>query len=175
MKIYTKKGDTGQTQIYADKMVRMAKSADVLDCYGTLDELNAHVGLLLANQQDPSILAQKETLLNAQKNLFQIGFAISAKTSLIEQDVQILEGAIDTMQANLPVQTHFILPGGHPVAAQAHVCRTVTRRAERRMVALLEEHPVPEICIGYLNRLSDYFFVLARSINFSHQIHEQNV
>lgn len=165
MKIYTKTGDNGQTQIYADKMVKMEKSADVLECYGSLDELNAHIGMLLSGLNDNTLNFQTDILLAVQKNLFQIGFAISAKTTITDSDVELLEQTIDTIQSDLPAQTHFILPGGHSLASQAHLCRTVARRAERKMVALIEEHPVPEVCLKYLNRLSDYLFVVARHIN----------
>ena len=169
MKIYTRSGDKGSTQIYADKVVRMDKSADVLECYGTLDELNAHIGLLL------SLIGKSGEsgfLLDVQQKLFQIGFAISASTTLTEQDVENVEGHIDALQADLPPQTSFILPGGCQPAAQAHVCRTVTRRAERKMVALISEHEVPDSCLCYLNRLSDYFFVLARHLNHAAGIDE---
>ena len=169
MKIYTRSGDKGSTQIYADEVVRMQKSADVLECYGTLDELNAHVGFLV------SLLPGSENLLylqEIQQKLFQIGFAISATTTLDAQDVSSVEEQIDRLQSLLPAQTSFILPGGCQEAAQAHVCRTVARRAERRMVALTEEHAVPDACLSYLNRLSDYFFVLARHLNLLADVEE---
>ncbi len=175
MKIYTKTGDKGQTQIFASEMVRMQKSEDVLECYGTLDELNAQLGMLLTHNQDMAIQPHANTLLSIQSNLFQIGFAISADTTLSESDLVTLEQVIDGIQENLPQQTHFILPGGHPIAAQAHICRTVARRAERRLVALLDAHPVPDVCLSYLNRLSDFLFVLARAINHHHGIQEPTV
>ncbi|KXI30773.1 cob(I)yrinic acid a,c-diamide adenosyltransferase [Paraglaciecola hydrolytica] len=165
MKIYTKGGDQGQTQIYADKVLRLSKSDAVLDCYGTLDELNAHLGLLHSyiNLQTNSSAARP--LQTIQQALFQIGFAISANSKLSQTDVEQLEIEIDNMQAILAPQTTFILPGGCIAAAQAHVCRTVTRRAERHLVALMQEHTVPGVCLQYINRLSDYLFVLARSLN----------
>jgi cob(I)alamin adenosyltransferase len=161
MKIYTKSGDKGETQIYAGEMVRLAKSADVVECYGTLDELNAHLGLL----RSLGISEHAESVIQIQQAIFQIGFAISAETKLQPQDLTFLEQQIDKMQAVLPPQTSFILPGGCHAGAQAHVCRTVARRAERRLVALINEYPVPDICIQYINRLSDYLFVLARNLN----------
>ncbi|MDP5030808.1 MAG: cob(I)yrinic acid a,c-diamide adenosyltransferase [Paraglaciecola sp.] len=166
MKIYTKGGDKGQTQIYADKVVRLSKDDQVLECYGTLDELNAHVGLLTSyiTQSHPhSIVASQ--LPAIQQSLFQIGFAVSATSKLNQQDVASLEHHIDQLQLVLPAQVSFILPGGCMAASQAHVCRTVARRAERTLVALLVEHPVPEVCLQFINRLSDYFFVVARSLN----------
>lgn len=172
MKIYTKSGDGGKTQIYADEVVRMNKSADVLECYGTLDELNAHIGFLISMQDQES---SDSLLSDIQQNLFQIGFAISATSTLKAEDIQALEQEIDKMQDALPPQTSFILPGGCQTGAQAHVCRTVARRAERRMVALMADYPVPENCIQYLNRLSDYFFVFARFFNAAAGIDETKV
>ncbi|GAA0857235.1 cob(I)yrinic acid a,c-diamide adenosyltransferase [Aliiglaciecola litoralis] len=175
MKIYTKSGDKGHTQIFAKEMVRMQKDADVLECYGTLDELNAQIGMLLTQQSDPIIQQHEALLLSVQKNLFQIGFAISAQTQLQPADLEDLERCIDKLQDSLPAQTHFILPGGHPVAALLHICRTIARRAERRMVALIKDYPVPDLCLSYLNRLSDFLFVLARSVNHHHQVQESQV
>lgn len=171
MKIYTKGGDKGETQIYAGEMVRMSKSADVLACYGTLDELNAHIGLLISLD----IGTHEKIGVKIQQALFQIGFAISADTQLQQRDLSLLESEIDKMQALLPPQTSFILPGGCHSAAQAHVCRTVARRAERGIVALINNYPVPELCIQYMNRLSDYLFVLARTLNHQANISETKV
>ncbi len=165
MKIYTKSGDSGTTQIYADKMIKVNKSADVLECYGTLDELNAHIGLLVSLITESKQEIETGLLVQVQQNLFQIGFAISAKTTLSDADVELLENSIDKIQSGLAAQTHFILPGGHVLASHAHVCRTIARRAERKMVSLMDKHPVPEVCLKYLNRLSDYLFVVARQIN----------
>ena len=172
MKIYTKTGDKGHTQIYADTMVRMPKNANVLECYGTLDELNAHLGLLGSHVVS---LTEKANLEHIQQILFQIGFAISATTKLVDSDITSLEEQIDEMQSKLPPQTSFILPTGCAAATQTHVCRTVARRAERSMVALLDEYPVPDICLRYLNRLSDYLFVFARWQNFQLGIAESRV
>ncbi|MFT5674892.1 MAG: cob(I)alamin adenosyltransferase [Paraglaciecola sp.] len=172
MKIYTKTGDKGHTQIYADTMVRMPKNTNVLECYGTLDELNAHLGLLGSHIDSPE---EKANLEHIQQILFQIGFAISATTKLVDSDITSLEQQIDEMQSKLPPQTSFILPTGCTAATQTHVCRTVARRAERSMVALLDEYPVPDICLRYLNRLSDYLFVFARWQNFQLGIEESRV
>jgi cob(I)alamin adenosyltransferase len=166
MKIYTKSGDKGQTQIYADKVVKLSKDDQVLECYGTLDELNAQIGLLnsyLLQSHPHSMIASQ--LSPIQQALFQIGFAISASSKLNKQNVATLEQHIDQMQLLLPAQVSFILPGGCIAASQAHVCRTVARRAERKLVALLEQHPVPDLCLQYINRLSDYLFVVARTLN----------
>ena len=162
MKIYTQGGDSGSTQIYVDKPERLSKQDKVLECYGSLDELNAQLGLLAAQLKE---LDQLDAVQQVQRELFQIGFALSASSKLSEQAVSRLEQQIDSWQAVLPVQTHFILPGGCLGAAQAHVCRTVARRAERRMVALAEQRQVPALCLQYLNRLSDWLFVMARLLN----------
>ncbi|GAC14174.1 cob(I)yrinic acid a,c-diamide adenosyltransferase [Aliiglaciecola lipolytica] len=175
MKIYTKSGDSGKTQVYADEVIRLHKNDDILECYGSLDELNANIGLLISYSKCSVITQQMELLTEIQKHLFQIGFAISASTSLTADDVIQLEQAIDSLQADLPPQTHFILPGGHTIAAQAQVCRTVARRAERRMVALLQHHQVPDVCLHYLNRLSDYLFVIARAVNQHYLIEDVKV
>lgn len=171
MKIYTKGGDKGETQIYAGEMVRLSKSADVVECYGTLDELNAHLGLL----HSLGLADHADIVVQIQQAIFQIGFAISAETTLRIDDLSLLEQQIDAMQDVLPAQTSFILPGGCHAGAQAHVCRTVARRAERRLVVLMNDYPVPEICIQYINRLSDYLFVLARSLNHLANVAETKV
>lgn len=162
MKIYTRQGDTGHTQIYVDDVVRVEKHSEVLECYGTLDELNAHIGLLhsMIDAKD-----HKQKLQNIQHLLFQIGFAISAESKLSKSDIDNLESDIDTFQASLPAQTSFILPGGCPAGAQAHVCRTVARRAERRLVALLDKYPVASLSVKFLNRLSDWLFAFSRVVN----------
>lgn len=167
MKIYTRQGDKGTTQVYTDKALRLPKDDTILECYGTLDELNAHVGLLVSQLTPSDLDAQLEQI---QRNLFQIGFAISASTELTEHDVQMLESQIDAMTSALEPQTSFIIPGGCQKAAQAHVCRTVARRAERVMVALSEQHDVNPVVMQYVNRLSDYFFVVARKLN-----HQENI
>lgn len=162
MKIYTKTGDKGSTQVYLDQPLRVKKSDNILDCYGTLDELNAHIGVLKCHLQTGS--SHFAFLEQVQQRLFDIGFVLSASNQLDEHEVDVLERQIDSMEASLPPLTQFILPGGGQSAAYAHVCRTVTRRAERQLVGLAEQHSVPDSCLSYLNRLSDYFFVLARAL-----------
>lgn len=172
MKIYTKGGDKGSTQVYLADVKRVSKDDKILACYGDLDELNSHIGLLAAhseqiasNQKSIDILVNNSELLSIQKDIFSIGFAISDKPQLSEERILFLETKIDSIQASLPPQTHFILPGGCLAAAQAHVCRTTARRAERALVALSHEHTVPDICLAYINRLSDFLFVYARHFN----------
>lgn len=169
MKIYTKTGDKGSTQVYTSEVLRLSKDDIILDCYGSLDELNSHIGLLSAilnSNKDISISALScDFLQSIQHNLFSIGFAISDKPQLNNNSVEELEAAIDCLQSSLTPQTKFILPGGSPLGAQAHVARTVARRAERKLVALSAQQNIPDICIAYVNRLSDYLFVAARSFN----------
>lgn len=175
MKIYTKTGDKGTTQVYTSEVLRLNKNDAILDCYGSIDELNSHIGMLSAllvadrtNHEDQCL--SQSFMFNIQKTLFTIGFAISDKPQIDENATKVLEQAIDKLQQELPPQTKFILPGGSQLAAQAHICRTVTRRAERTIVSVAQQQNVPDICIQYLNRLSDYFFVVARALNFRAQI-----
>ena len=161
MKIYTRSGDKGSTQIYADKPVRVEKDDAVVQSYGDIDELNSHLGLLA------SMVAVhlKEDLYTIQRNLFQAGFAISASSTLTQDDVVKLESDIDKMTATLGPQTTFVLPGGSKAAAQSHVCRAVCRRAERAVIVLTKHYDVPAVVPAYLNRLSDYLFTFARFLN----------
>ncbi|GAA0349418.1 cob(I)yrinic acid a,c-diamide adenosyltransferase [Bowmanella denitrificans] len=172
MKIYTKGGDQGTTQIYVDKPERLGKQDIVLECYGTLDELNAHLGMLACELKE---IAQLQAVQQIQQQLFQIGFALSASSKLTDDNVQQLEQQIDLWQSEIPPQTSFILPGGCHSAAQAHICRTIARRAERRMVELNQQREVPGVCLRYLNRLSDWLFVLARVLNFQAGMDEPRV
>ncbi len=161
MKIYTRGGDQGCTQIYVDKPEKLDKHDIVLETYGSLDELNAQLGLLASQLQDRELALVQQV----QQCLFQIGFALSASSSLKDQDIDSLEQQIDHWQEQLPVQTHFILPGGNFSGALCHVCRTVARRAERQLVAMSKVRDVPPVCLKYLNRLSDWLFVFARYLN----------
>jgi cob(I)alamin adenosyltransferase len=169
MKIYTKTGDKGTTQVYTAEVLRLSKDDIILECYGTLDELNSHIGLLsalLISVKGINTEALSCEFLQAiQHNLFAIGFAISDKPQLNETSVEALEEAIDKLQSTLAPQTKFILPGGSHLGAQAHVARTIARRAERKLVSLSAQQNIPDICIAYINRLSDYLFVAARSLN----------
>ena len=167
MKIYTKKGDKGKTQLLGGSVVD--KNHIKLECYGTIDELNTFVG----NIYDQEISTfQKELLLNIQNQLFNLGSIISfdGKKDKIQlpnittQNIKMIEMAIDKMEEELPMLSNFILPSGHPTASKCHIARTVCRRAERNLVALSKEESIDNLHIQYLNRLSDYLFVLARTI-----------
>ncbi len=168
MKIYTKTGDAGQTGLFGGG--RVSKSHLRVEAYGTVDELNAFIGLLHDSLSEEPV---RGLLRQVQHRLFSIGAALAADPAgpplppdLVPEDVALLEGAIDHMNEALPELRHFILPGGFPTVSLAHVCRTVCRRAERVVVALHEQAVVPELVLQYLNRLSDYFFILARYLAY---------
>jgi cob(I)alamin adenosyltransferase len=165
-KIYTKTGDKGQTSLFGGK--RVAKSNLRIEAYGTVDELNASVGYLSELQDNQRI---NEVLYKVQNKLFNIGSKLAVDPAkdfemplINEKDVTLLESEIDKMDSEMPPLKSFILPSGHPHGAFAHIVRTVCRRAERRVVALSIESEVDPLIIAYLNRLSDYFFTLARYI-----------
>lgn len=169
MKIYTKTGDKGTTSLFGGK--RVAKHNIRIDSYGTVDELNANIGLV----RDQKLDAPSETaLIQIQNTLFTVGSILASDPNkesnttkipkLKDTDVKFLEDEMDRMNADLPQMTHFVLPGGHTSVSHCHVARTVCRRAERLCTALFELEPFDEKVLQYLNRLSDYLFVLARCI-----------
>ncbi|WP_018692686.1 cob(I)yrinic acid a,c-diamide adenosyltransferase [Algicola sagamiensis] len=173
MKIYTKTGDQGMTQIYADKTTRVRKDSVELALYGTLDQLNALVGLLCCELTgDEQISKLTPALQQIQQNLFQLGYGISAQKVLDDSQTEQLEQAIDHFYAELPPQTSFILPSGTKAACTAHLCRTTTRQAERMMVGIQDHYDIPTNHLRFLNRLSDYFFALARWLNASRDVQE---
>ncbi len=157
-KIYTRRGDGGITSLVGGQ--RVSKSDARVEAYGTVDELNSAVGLLAA-------WSEVDFLQEVQSELFRLGCNLADATCpQIELPVGTVEDHIDQLSAQLPPLHSFILPGGTVAAAQAHVCRTICRRAERRVVALAAQASVCPVIAVYLNRLSDYFFVLARNLNF---------
>ena len=167
MKVYTKKGDKGQTQLHGGSIVD--KDHVRLDCYGTIDELNSFIG----NIYDQDLKEfHKEILLNIQNQLFNLGSVISfdGKKSIINlpnitaKNIEMLEKAIDKMELTLPMLQNFILPSGHPTTSKCHIARTVCRRAERNLVTLSKTSEIDNLHLKYLNRLSDYLFVLSRAI-----------
>lgn len=162
-RIYTKTGDTGQTALFGGK--RLPKNHLRIDSYGTVDELNAFIGLV----RDHTEGDLSELLKNIQDRLFTIGSNLAsdpdkkmAVPDIMESDIELLEQQMDEMDEKLPELKHFILPGGHPMVSYCHLARCVCRRAERQVVALAQQERVPAIIIRYLNRLSDYLFLLAR-------------
>lgn len=167
MKIYTKTGDKGETSLYRGG--RVPKDAPRLEAYGTLDELNSMLGLALSHLELADVRQQLEKV---QADLFNLGAELATMGSekprwhVVAQDVRDLEAWIDAMEEGLPPLTTFILPGGHPAGAALHVARTIARRAERAIVQVRRDSPELEpLIIEYVNRLSDYLFVLARSVN----------
>lgn len=175
MKIYTKTGDAGSTMLIGG--LRVPKSHIRIEAYGTVDELNAYIGLI--RDQD---LAEhhKFVLRQVQDHLFIMGALLAAAPEkskmklpeLIPADVQLLEEEIDQMQEGLSPLRHFILPGGSTLVSYCHIARCICRRAERITVQLSQESFVAEIILIYLNRLSDYLFVLSRKVAQDNQIEE---
>jgi len=172
MKIYTKTGDQGTTSLFGGK--RVSKANLRIDTYGTVDELNSWIGVL---RDQPVNQSRKEILIEIQDRLFTIGSILATEPentkvkipSLSETDVELLEKKMDEMDATLPPMRFFVLPGGHSSVSFGHVTRTVCRRAERLVIALNEIEKIDPLVIKYLNRLSDYIFMLCRKMT-----HETN-
>ncbi|MBX2914609.1 MAG: cob(I)yrinic acid a,c-diamide adenosyltransferase [Cyclobacteriaceae bacterium] len=167
MKIYTKTGDQGSTSLFGGK--RVLKSDLRIDTYGTVDELNSWIGVL----RDQSVNKNRSTILiEIQDRLFTIGSILATEPGnskvkippLTETDITFLEKEIDAMDAILPPMKFFVLPGGNQAVSFGHVTRTVCRRAERLVIALNQVDPINELVIKYLNRLSDYLFMLCRTM-----------
>ncbi len=173
MKIYTKTGDAGETSLLGGR--RVSKADIKIDAYGTVDELNSWIGLI-ADQRITEDL--QEFLRNIQNRLFVIGSLLASNREIKElqniedADIVDLEKAIDVESANLPELKNFILPGGSTIVSYCHITRAVCRRAERIVVALTEYQQVDDVVLKYLNRLSDYLFVLARKIAKNENVEE---
>lgn len=173
-KIYTRTGDGGQTSLVGG--TRVCKTHPRLEAYGTIDELSSHLGLLSALlQQERQRISLPDTerfLLNIQHTLFVVSTLLATEEDsnyrpmpLDKGAIAALEQEIDALQSYVPPLRSFIIPGGCRAAAEAHVCRTVCRRAERRVLRLREQAPVSADVVRYINRLSDYLFILARYLN----------
>ncbi len=182
MKVYTKTGDTGTTALFGG--TRVPKHHIRIESYGTVDELNSHIGLI--RDQEMNAL-YKNVLIEIQDRLFTVGAILATppeketlksgekrlqNLGIIESDIEFLEKEIDTMEESLPQMTHFVLPGGHTTVSYCHIARCVCRRAERLAVHLNDIEPTDELVIKYLNRLSDYLFVLARKLSYDLQADE---
>jgi cob(I)alamin adenosyltransferase len=176
MKVYTKTGDTGTTALFGG--TRVPKHHIRIESYGTVDELNSHIGLI--RDQEINVL-YKNVLIEIQDRLFTVGAILATppekevlkngqkrlqNLGILETDIELLETEIDSMEDSLPQMTHFVLPGGHTTVSYCHIARCVCRRAERLAVHLNDIEPTDELVIKYLNRLSDYLFVLARKLSF---------
>ncbi len=173
MKVYTKTGDKGTTSLFGG--TKVAKDHIRIDAYGTVDELNSAIGLIRSSKID---LKYDTQLISTQKNLFHIGAELATPADKLilangknrlphmiqSSEIEQLEIWIDEMEEELPALTHFILPGGSMTSSHAHLCRCICRRAERIAVSLKEIEEIREEVLTYLNRLSDYLFVLARKI-----------
>jgi cob(I)alamin adenosyltransferase len=178
LKIYTKTGDKGKTSLLGG--TKVPKSHIRIESYGTIDELNSFIGFLNDQLTNPH---SKLLLKEIQDRLFTIGSSLACDPEkepamkipdLKEHDIKLLENEIDTMNESLPPMKSFILPGGHPAVSTAHICRCVCRRAERICVEMLEQDLfVDPLVIKYLNRLSDYLFVMARFI--AHEFHVEEI
>ncbi|MFY9241776.1 MAG: cob(I)yrinic acid a,c-diamide adenosyltransferase [Polaribacter sp.] len=175
MKIYTKTGDAGTTALFGG--TRVKKYNLRIESYGTVDELNSYIGLI--KDQDISDII-KAALLKIQNELFTLGAMLATPKDketlksgkerlnipkIDEKSIQFLEDEIDAMDAELPQMTHFILPGGHQAVSFCHIARCVCRRAERLSVELNDQENINNDILIYLNRLSDYLFVLARKLS----------
>ncbi|MCH7413973.1 cob(I)yrinic acid a,c-diamide adenosyltransferase [Belliella sp. R4-6] len=175
MKIYTKTGDTGTTSLLGGK--RVSKGHIKIDAYGTVDELNSYIGLL----RDQEVNKSREVILKEiQDRLFTLGATLATevgksnikKPDLHQEDIELLEKEIDLMEEKLPPLRNFILPGGHQAISFCHLARTVCRRTERCVILLMEIEPVDQIILSYLNRLSDYLFVLGRLMAIDLEVEE---
>lgn len=175
MKIYTKTGDKGTTALFGG--TRVPKHHLRIEAYGTIDELNSWIGLI--RDQEINVL-YKNVLSIVQDKLFTVGAVLATDPEkmvlksgkerlniqkISDDDIQLLETEMDTMEAELPQMTHFILPGGHTTVSYCHIARTVCRRAERLASHLNENEPFEANVLSFINRLSDYLFVLARKLS----------
>tara|TARA_B100001027_G_scaffold87198_1_gene59723 strand:- start:121 stop:657 length:537 start_codon:yes stop_codon:yes gene_type:complete len=175
MKIYSKKGDKGKTSLIGGKVVDKHNLS--VDAYGTIDELNSFTGLLKDYIKDDKITV---VLNNIQLKLFSIGSLLASaenqnmpeKVNIEKKDVEDIESNIDNMNDQLPKLKNFIMPGGHKVSSYCHVCRSICRRAERRISELNNNYKINPYILSYINRLSDFFFVLSRHIKHSDNIEE---
>jgi cob(I)alamin adenosyltransferase len=182
MKIYTKTGDQGTTALLGG--TRVKKYNLRINSYGTVDELNSYIGLIKDQQISED---HKEGLLKVQNELFTLGAMLATPPDkemlksgkdrlnipkIDKESILFLENEIDKMELTLPQMTHFILPGGHQAVSFCHIARCVCRRAERLSVELNDQEPINNDILKYLNRLSDYLFVLARKLSQDLQIEE---
>lgn len=175
MKVYTKTGDDGTTGLFGG--ARVPKHHIRIESYGTVDELNSYIGLVRHRKIDPKA---QEMLAEVQDRLFTIGSILASDPSksnlktpdLHESDIELLEKEMDRMNEELPEMRFFVLPGGNDTVSFCHIARCVCRRAERLAVLLNEKEPIEQLVIKYLNRLSDYLFVLSRKITQDDKLEE---
>lgn len=163
-KVYTRTGDTGTSSLCGG--VRVPKNHIRLHAYGTIDELNSFLGLLRAQDIEEN---DKEDIFQIQKDLFKIGYVLSSdkevESQISEENIRWIERKIDEIDSNLMPLTDFVIPPGIQSAALAHVVRTICRRAERYSLDVYQQYKFQEVILEYLNRISDYFFVLSRKLS----------
>ncbi len=174
--VYTRKGDAGSTSLVGG--TRVSKTSARLEVYGTIDEANSWLGLLDSSTSIPT--SAHATLSRAMNHLFDIGSALATEpeskwqpTPFPAEATETLEADIDNLDATLPRHNKFTLPGGHPDSARANIARTIVRRAERRIVTLAKEETVDPGIVRYVNRLSDYLYILSRAINVHNNVPER--
>ncbi len=183
MKVYTKTGDKGTTALFGG--TRVPKHHIRIESYGTIDELNSHIGLIRDQEIDT---LYKDTLMDIQDRLFTVGAILATDPEkatlkngkarlnipkISNEDIERLEKEMDLMEDSLPAMTHFVLPGGHQTVSFCHIARTVCRRAERLASHLNDLEPFQPETLMYINRLSDYLFVLARKL--SHDLKAEEI
>ncbi|MCB9080740.1 MAG: cob(I)yrinic acid a,c-diamide adenosyltransferase [Lewinellaceae bacterium] len=173
-KIYTKTGDQGETSLFGGR--RLAKDHIRIESYGTVDELNAHLGFLRDNLTFDAVRAE---IRQIQDLLFSVGANLASDpekstlaAAILASDIEYLEHAMDRMDEQLPELRNFIIPGGHPAVSACHIARCVCRRAERLVVSLAQAETVAPLTIQFLNRLSDYLFVLSRYLAKELEVNE---
>jgi cob(I)alamin adenosyltransferase len=179
MKIYTKTGDKGETSLFGGQRVKKYNLR--IEAYGTIDELNSYIGLIRDQKIDQK---SYDSLIKIQNQLFTIGAMLATPINkeklksgkdrlkipkISENEIKFLEDEMDSMNASLKEMTHFILPGGHQTVSFCHIARCICRRAERITVELSENEVINENILIYLNRLSDYLFVLARKLTYDNK------
>lgn len=175
VKIYTKTGDTGTTSLIGGK--RLPKNHIRLEAYGTIDELNSYLGLVRSQPIENEI---KEQIIKIQNALFTIGSNLASENpenlknfpKISQSDIDFLEKKIDAFEKTLPKMTNFVLPGGSTIVGMCHVARSVCRRAERKIVELSQNEQIEKQLLIYINRLSDYLFVLSRKLSFNSNVEE---
>jgi len=176
MKLYTKTGDEGQTGLIGG--TRVSKNDVRIEAYGTVDELNSFIGMLTTYDISPD---DKSFLQIIQNNLFEVGSYLATDSEKVElkensvfriENINLIENEIDKLDSTLPPLSSFILPGGSQSGSLSHICRTITRRVERRLFDMNESYEIDKQILIYFNRLSDYFFILSRHLTLKSGLKE---
>jgi len=178
MPLYTRLGDSGETQLYGGE--KTSKTNPRIHAYGTVDELDALLGVIRA--EEGCSLELREILLSIQRTLYKLkadlatpGQYVGRAVRIVDADVEVMEKLIDVAESKVTPLRHFVLPGGTPIAANLHFARTVCRRAERWVVELAHHERINFVCLRYLNRLGDYLFALARVENIEKGLPEEEM